>query len=257
MSYDKLPLTLAEAHAYWASAARDRPLPPDLTAHQRAAIETLIRLGEERLQQTQIGLDFETGNSSAETYLNDIQTYPHLFVLGCLMDRQIKAGRAWLIPYTVGEQLGGWELAHYAACGEQRLTELFKDKRLHRFPEGMATCFYSAVQRIAHKYDGNAANIWAPGSSSAGILRRLLEFNGIGLKIANMAVNILARDFRIAMTEYSSIDIAPDSRVANFFQKHGLITTDKREEIIYLARELYPWYPGMLDIGAWEWERRA
>ncbi|MBI2254732.1 MAG: iron-sulfur cluster loop [Proteobacteria bacterium] len=250
-------LTLAAAHAGWAHAAKGRPLPADLTDQQRSAIEALIRLGEERLQQVRVGLDFETGDSTAEIYLNDIQTYPHLFLLGCVMDRQIKSGRAWLIPYIVGQHLGGWSFAAFEASDPGWLTMLFRQERLHRFPEGMAKCFHSAIERIARRYDGNAANIWAPGSSSAGILRRLLEFDGIGLKIANMAVNILARDFRIAMTEYSSIDIAPDSRVANFFQAHGLLTTNKREEIIYLARELYPWYPGMLDIGAWEWERRA
>jgi len=29
------------------------------------------------------------------------QTYPHLFVLCCLMDRQINAEKAWHIPYEI------------------------------------------------------------------------------------------------------------------------------------------------------------
>ncbi|MGE4385268.1 MAG: hypothetical protein AB7E39_05340 [Endomicrobiaceae bacterium] len=29
--------------------------------------------------------------------LNDLENYPHMFVLACLMDRQIKAERAWAI----------------------------------------------------------------------------------------------------------------------------------------------------------------
>jgi endonuclease-3 len=257
MSLEEMPraMTLAQAFALWSAEAKRGRYRPDFDKEQISAVETLIQVGEERIHRSTTKLDFETGSPVAEDLLNDIETYPHMFLLGCVMDRQITAGRAWALPFKVGEQLGGFDFARFAACDLPKLTGIFKRERLHRFPAGMAECFYKAVGRIAADYNGDATRIWASGSSSAGILRRLLEFDGIGLKIANMAVNILARDYQIPMTEYASIDIAPDSRVAKFFHQHRLIKTKKREELIYLARELYPWYPGILDIGAWEWNR--
>lgn len=100
------PLTLAEAHARWRPLTLGRQYPADLDAAQVAAIDWLIRCGEERLGQAKIGSDFETGDPAAESYLNNIAEFPHLFVLGCVMDRQIPTSRAWRIPTTVGEALG-------------------------------------------------------------------------------------------------------------------------------------------------------
>ena len=40
-----------------------------------------------------------TGVTEIDSKINDIKNYPHLFVLACLMDRQVKAEKAWKIPY--------------------------------------------------------------------------------------------------------------------------------------------------------------
>jgi len=63
-------------------------------------INILIKRGEELLAKPFQKIEF-TGNSKADDLLNDLNDYPHAFVLACLMDRQIKAERAWLIPYEI------------------------------------------------------------------------------------------------------------------------------------------------------------
>ena len=36
--------------------------------------------------------------------------FPHLYVLCCLMDKQIDADRAWRIPYTICEAFGTYDI---------------------------------------------------------------------------------------------------------------------------------------------------
>ena len=35
-------------------------------------------------------------NNDANAFLNDLEKYPHAYVLACCMDRQTKAERAWM-----------------------------------------------------------------------------------------------------------------------------------------------------------------
>ena len=51
-------------------------------------------------------------NKEKNQLVNDLKKYPHAFVLGCAMDRQITADRAWSIPYEIKQSLGGdlWQM---------------------------------------------------------------------------------------------------------------------------------------------------
>jgi endonuclease III len=124
---------------------------------------------------------------------------------------------------------------------------------LHRFVAKMANHFYSAVQRIQNSYAGNAAYIWSDKPSSAEVVYRFLEFEGIGPKIGSMATNILARDFKIPFSDYYSIDISADVHVRRVFHRLGLCAENVTvEQVIYKARALYPDFPGMMDLPCWE-----
>jgi len=56
-----------------------------------------------------------TGVPEADNLLNDLDRYPHAFVIACVMDRQIKTEKAWLIPYELQKRLGSFEFAELAS----------------------------------------------------------------------------------------------------------------------------------------------
>ncbi len=215
-------------------------------------LNVLIKRGNQLLSQPRQKVEF-TGNEKADVLLNDLEEHPHAFVLGCVMDRQIKAERAWLIPYEISKEIGCFEFSRVLNIEIKKIKKIFVQKRLHRFNDTMAENFYLGVQKIHEDYNDDASNIWKRNPSSAAIVRRFLRFHGVGIKIATMATNILARDFKIHMADKICIDISPDVQVRRVFIRLGFINKDAtNDELIYCARELNPEYPGIFDFSAWE-----
>lgn len=186
-------------------------------------------------------------------FLNDLTNYPHAFVLACGMDRQIKAERAWSIPLRIREILGSFEISVLQSVSLNDYIEIFTSHSLHRFNTTMAETFHSAVQRIAQEYNGDASKIWYGKPSSAAVVYRFLQFDGYGLKIATMATNILARQFKVPLSDYYSIDISPDVHIRRVLSRCGFIDSSATvDSIIYKAREIYPEFPGIIDFSCWE-----
>ena len=195
-----------------------------------------------------------TKEAQADALLNDLDNHPHAFVLACVMNRQIKVERAWLIPDRISQKIGGFSMEKLNALSREDVHRLMREPALlHRFAGTMADHFYSAVQRIKNNYADDAARIWAGEPPSAEVVYRFLEFDGVGPKIASMAANILAREFKILFSDYYSIDISADVHVLRVFSRLGLCAADATvEQVIYKARALYPEFPGMMDFPCWE-----
>jgi len=194
-----------------------------------------------------------TENADADKLLDDLQNFPHAFTLACVMDRQVGANRAWMIPYEVSQEIGGFSFKQLLNLSLEQANDIFRKRSLHRFPSVMAKNFYLAVQRIHSDYGDNAASIWTENLRSGTIVRRFLAFKGAGVKIATMAANILARDFKVPMQDLNCIDISPDVQVRRVFTRLGLISKEAKEaDILYCARELNPEYPGVFDLPCWE-----
>lgn len=190
----------------------------------------------------------------ADALLNDLEGYPHAFVLACVMDRQIKAERAWLIPFQISEKVGGLSVQTLSQLTRDDMRDLMSHpKPLHRFADTMSGHLYSAVRRIKTHYYGNAAALWEDEPPSAEVVYRFLEFEGVGPKIANMAANILAREFKVPFADYYSIDISADVHVRRVFARLGLSgALPTVEQVIYKARALNPEFPGIMDFPCWE-----
>lgn len=215
-------------------------------------VEILIQKGKKLFNQSYKKIEF-TKNLEADELLNNLKRYPHAFILACVMDRQIKAERAWLIPYEISKEIGGFNFSKLLSLKLTTIENIFKRKKLHRFNDIMAKNFYLAIQKIHQHYNDDASNIWKNKPKSAAVVRRFLEFKGIGIKIATMTANSLAREFKIPMRDYICIDISPDVHVKRVFKRLGFISKDaSNDELIYCARELNPEYPGIFDFSAWE-----
>jgi endonuclease III len=190
----------------------------------------------------------------ADELLNDLQGNPHAYVLACVMDRQIKAEKAWVIPFRFAQKLGTFAFSRLVALSLDEVRDLMtKPEPLHRYTKGMSKNFHAAVGLIQKKYNGNAAKIWEGEPSSADVVYRFLEFQGVGPKIATMAANILARRFKVPFKDYYSIDVSADVHVCRVFARLGLTDPeDSIEAVIYRARALHPEFPGLFDYPAWE-----
>ena len=185
--------------------------------------------------------------------MNDLTAHPHAFVFGCLVDRQVRAERAWTLPAVLRARLGGFEFEQLTALTQDDWLEVMSTPTpAHRLPDTMATVLYRATQRIADHYEGNAARIWARTPSSATLVRRFLEFHGAGPKIATMATNILVRDFKVPLSDYRYVDLSADVQVRRVMARLGYVEEGcSTDVVIYAARELNPDFPGIFDLALW------
>jgi endonuclease-3 len=215
--------------------------------------DLLIKIARERFSNPNTQFVPFVEDTNANNLLLDINNHPHAFVLACLMDRRIKAERAWIIPYEVFRTLNAYSIHELAEVDVDKYKRLFQNNNLHHFNELMSAIFYQAVIFIKNKYGGDASKIWSNMPSSSSVVYRFLEFTGSGRKIATMAANILARRFRIPFSDYFSIDISTDVHIVRVMKRFGYVPADADNEmIIYKARELNPDFPGIIDFSCWE-----
>ena len=186
--------------------------------------------------------------------------YPHMFLLRCIMNRQMNADKAWNIPDKIAEELGGKDFSLFCQKDLTWYREQFENKRLHRFNKEMSDAFYSAIIKIKEDYNGNASNIWNDTPTSAELICRLLEFKNVGIKIATMAANVLSRDYGVVLKDKYAIEISPDIHVKRTMYRLGLLPQVKdvdfnfidATKVIYAAKSLNPEFPGVLDRVSWE-----
>ena len=222
-------------------------------------IVRLKRFGHESLEHTG-GVSGISVGTAAHTLVNDLERYPHAFVLGCIADRQTQADIAWSLPHAIRQAAGDFEFETLAGLRKSAWSAVLASSG-HRLATEMERLLPSAIRYIGERYGGDAARIWANGSSGVAVARRFLAFDGVGPKIANMAANILIRDFGVELTTPMP-DIAVDTHVLRVFERLGLLrplahsrlrsTTEKQKIRLQLrARELNPDWPGQLDWPAW------
>lgn len=221
---------------------------------EKLITKRLIEHGQARFKTRKEDIKF-TSNPEADELLNDLENYPHAYVIACIMDRQIKAERAWLIPYEISCRLDGdFSMETLSNLTQRKINSLMKNPtQLHRFVDIMSKCFHSGIRRINEHYEGNASLIWKGEPSSADVVYRFLEFDGVGPKIATMATNILARNFKVKFSDYFSIDISADVHVRRVFERLGLTPLNAtNDQVIFRARSLNPTFPGILDFPCWD-----
>lgn len=209
--------------------------------------------GQTLFDQERVVVSF-TDDADADALLNDLEQFPHVYVLACMTHTMMKAQKAWLVLPRLGQRLGDLAFATLAGLSEEEMHDAMTNPTpLHVFSAKMGTNFHQAVRWIAERYQGDASRIWADRPPSAAVVCRFLEFSGVGPKIATMTTNILARDFKVPYSDYYSVDISVDTHVHTVFSRLGLVP-DKAsdQQIVYKARALSPDFPGLLDLPTWD-----
>ena len=117
---------------------------------------------------------------------------PNAFFIGALVDRQVKEEVAWRFPLELKRRLGTLDPRKIAGMDPKALASVIARKpALHRLPNIMARVLVESMKLLVEKYDGDASKIWSTAKNYEDLKRRLLEFPGIGEKIARMIVKIL------------------------------------------------------------------
>jgi hypothetical protein len=159
------------------------------------ATKYFIEYGQEFLN-TPVSLSRFTDSIEADTLLNDFQNFPHAYLFACICDLQIKAERAWIIPWELKKRIGVFDIDSLDKFSQKEIAfHLTNPDPLHRFNEKMAGNLFKAIKKIMHEYGGDASRIWTDYPTSGLLVYRFIMFEGIGQKIATMAANILVRDF--------------------------------------------------------------
>ena len=223
-------------------------------------VSELKRFGRDSLEQKD-GISGIDSGDAAHALVNDLARHPHAFVLGCIADRRVQAEIAWRLPHKIREAAGDFKFETLLRLQKSVWSSVLGSSG-HPLASEMERVLPAAIRLIGDRYNGDAARIWAPGSSGATVARRFLAFDGVGPKIANMAVNMLVRDFGIELPRPMP-DIAVDTHVLRVFERLGLLGSlahsglrstkaKQRLRLQLRARELNPDWPGELDWPAWQ-----
>ena len=235
-----------------------KPLFKDMNDSETKDEHILVTIGKSKLAET-VALSGKTiflENSEANALINNIQEYPHALVLACLMDRQIQYSRAWEIPFKIMKILGAFDIDTLSRVSQEEYKQIFEENNLHRLNSIMANVFYNAVRRIKHLYNGDVSSIWKNSPSSSRAVYDFMQFEGCGVKISTMIVNILIRNFGVKFADYYAVDVSPDVHVMRVMRRMGLIESEHPDDVIYKAKELYPYYPGIIDEACWDIGRK-
>jgi len=192
-------------------------------------------------------------NERANELINNISGNPHLFVLGCILGRRFHDERAWETLAFLEERIGSLDVKKLSKLTQRDWENAFmKPTSLHRFHYASAHNLLAALKRINQEYGGDASRIWSDSPSSATVVKRFLEFEGIGHKTSTMAANILARYFKIPMSDCYSIEVTVEEGMKRVLSRMGLVDSAKPKFIQLAMREMYPKYPGIFDPVLWE-----
>ncbi len=211
-------------------------------------IEKLLEVARERFAQPKRKIRLFDDDKKND-FLTDIETYPHVYILASLMDRQMESTKCIEIPYKIYQLLQyNFDIDKLANITLDEYIKMFNKHKLHRLKKTMAEVWYHAVQEIIDRYDGDAAKIWNDKPSSFLIIKRFEAFKGGGQKISTMAVNILVREYKIELSDYRDIDISVDTHVSRIMQRMGIVQSDNTTDIIETARKINPNFPGIFDF---------
>jgi endonuclease III len=197
----------------------------------------------------------------ADAFVRDIEGNGLAFLLAVIFDQGMRAEKVvWRHPYELDLKLKRrgtpFEAKHIARFSPDELEEIFREPPRLRYPPTFARWTQLACERVCEFYDGDASNIWNDNPRDWDLYLRFADFKGISQKKASMAMNGLVRDFGVRVRGRRHIDISNDKHVRQVLLRVGLLEEEEGEQVVRIARQLNPDYPGALDLPCWEIGRK-
>jgi uncharacterized HhH-GPD family protein len=181
-----------------------------------------------------------------------VRSDPFAFLLGVISDLGVRAERAWALPYELSRRLGYLSPEDIAAHPGAVRAAIQRPPQLHRFVNTVPNWLVEASRIVLDRYEGDAELLWSDAPTAVELQRRLEEFPGMNQKRAAIAVEILTRDLGKPLSEMTGSDV----NLQRVFLRTGLIDRADLNQILAVARRLYPDLPGALDLPAWDIGRR-
>ena len=66
----------------------------------------LVEYGERVFNSDKQSVHWFSFEQEVNEFINDLENYPHAFLIACLCDKQIKEERAWKIPFELRKRIG-------------------------------------------------------------------------------------------------------------------------------------------------------
>jgi uncharacterized HhH-GPD family protein len=177
------------------------------------------------------------------------------FLLAILLDGQVAAGTAVAAPRTLKKRLKARNIdftpAAIAATHLGTLKAIANETpKLHRYPNVAAKLVKQAAEQVVRDYRGDADLVFDVYSARE-LYLRLINFNGIGDKKANMGVRLAVEYVGYDYYDVDQIHVPVDVHVIRVFRRAGLVgPLGERQEIQSAAKLASPDAPWKLD-SAW------
>ena len=110
-------------------------------------VSSLKQFGKDSLKQ--YGVSGIKIDDSERALVNDLERYPHAFVLACIADRQTKAEIAWSLPHKIREAAGDFEFETLAGLQGNVWSSALSD---HRLAAQMERLLPAAIRLIGDRY---------------------------------------------------------------------------------------------------------
>jgi len=227
---------------------------------EQAIVKALLRFEEQTTNDAE-GFILSRNNEE-HALIFDLENTPHAFVIGCVLDKMIAAEKAWAGPHKLAQRIDDFSFSNLRKLTPEDWKNYLGPQdddpsHIHWLWETvMPKSLHSAMQ-VIDEYScgrGDAKCMWTgDGLRGDDIVNRFKKINGVGDKIANMAVRILVTRFKQPIKK-NSIDVSVDVHVAKVFPRLGLVQIDEsasqrdiKKIIVQKARELHPSFPAEID----------
>ena len=182
-----------------------------------------------------------------------IQDHPYAFALATVLDRGTKADIIWTIPYDLYQKLGHLDPLIIHEMSLEELAEIVDSlPRKPRYRTDAPRTIKELTDLVVTDCEGDATLIWK-GKSAAEVHRTFKSLFGVGEGIANMALLLIEKAYRIKFSDLDrkGMDIKPDVHTMRVLCRLGVAESESESAAVHAARHLSPDFPGAIDGPLW------